>query len=104
MGRHAERGRALTGTRERADVPILLIVVVVIAAAVVGALISPVPLAHIQLAAEDIGHLGGIPITNTMLAGWVTTLVVVLLFWRGMSSPQMVPGGLQNFVEFATEF
>src|SRR5439155_1594066 len=39
-----------------------------------------------------------------MPAGWVTTLVVVFLFWRGMSSPQMVPSGLQNFVEFATEF
>src|SRR5262249_40567842 len=38
------------------------------------------------------------------LAGWVVTLLVLFLFWRAASSAKMVPSGLQNFIELATEF
>lgn len=82
----------------------LLIVVVALVLIVAGAMIAPVKLGHIQLAAEPIGHLGGFAVTNTMIAGWLSTLVVLFLFWRGTTGQQLVPRGIQNFAEFVAEF
>jgi len=81
----------------------LLIAVVVVAAIIAGALLAPVPLAHIQLAAEPIGHIGGFTVTNSILAGWISTVVLIVVFYAATSNAQMVPSGLQNFVEYATE-
>jgi F-type H+-transporting ATPase subunit a len=81
----------------------LLIAVVVVAAIIVGALVAPVPLAHIQLAAEPIAHIGGFTITNSILAGWISTIVLIVIFYAATNNAQMVPTGLQNFVEYATE-
>jgi F-type H+-transporting ATPase subunit a len=82
----------------------MLIAVGVIVAILAGALIAPVKLPHVQLPAEPIGHLGPITITNTMLTGWISSLVVLGLFWAGTSGSKLVPGGVQNFVELISEF
>src|SRR5207253_8373200 len=50
------------------------------------------------------GAIGAFVITNSILAGWISTVLLLVLFWRATSSAQMVPSGLQNFVEYATEF
>ena len=56
---------------------------------------------HPQLPAEH--PFPGLPITNTMLAAWVSMLVVFSLFFIGTRRMKLVPGGLQNLVEFIYE-
>jgi F-type H+-transporting ATPase subunit a len=82
----------------------ILILVGAIVVTLVGALLFPVKLPHVQLPAEPIFHLGSFAVTNTMFTGWIASLIVLWLFWAGTRSAQMVPSGMQNFVEFITEF
>jgi F-type H+-transporting ATPase subunit a len=82
----------------------ILIVVGAILLIAVGMLVFPVKLAHIQLPAEPIFHAGSIPVTNTMLAGWVASIFLLVLFWRGTANASLVPRGVQNLVEYAVEF
>ena len=57
---------------------------------------------HFELAAGR--PLGSLPVTNTMLASWLTCLVVILVFHRATRNTQLVPRGLQNVVEYICEF
>ena len=82
----------------------LLIAALAIAGIVAGALLFPVKLPHIQLPAEPVAGVGSFPITNTMIAGWISTIIIVILFWRGTAVMRLVPSGVQNFVEMLTEF
>lgn len=59
---------------------------------------------HISLAAERLGELWGIPITNALLAGWIVTIflvVVAVLVGRKVS---LVPGKVQNLFEIVFDF
>ncbi|MDO8498413.1 MAG: F0F1 ATP synthase subunit A [bacterium] len=58
---------------------------------------------EIQLAAETIGHLGPIPLTNSMLVTFVTTILLSAVAIFATRSVQVVPAGLQNVFEFAIE-
>lgn len=68
-----------------------------------GAIFFPVGKPHVQLPAEKIGELAGIPITNTMTAAWATIIVLSLLFFFATRKMQMVPGRLQCLAEAAIE-
>jgi len=52
-------------------------------------------------AAEHPFH--GLPITNTMLAAWITILVLFGLFFAGTRKMKLVPTGLQSFLEIVVE-
>ncbi len=59
---------------------------------------------HISLAAERLGTLWGIPITNTLVAEWtVMILLMVTAFFVGRN-PRLIPGKVQNFFELLLEF
>jgi F-type H+-transporting ATPase subunit a len=45
-----------------------------------------------------------LPITNTLLASWLTCLAVIAVFFRATRSIELVPRGLQNLVEYICEF
>jgi F-type H+-transporting ATPase subunit a len=45
----------------------------------------------------------GLPITNTMLAAWITILVLFGLFFAGTRKMKLVPTGLQSFLEIVVE-
>lgn len=62
-----------------------------------------VPTPHIALAAEPIIDLGGFVITNTILAAWVTIIILALFFRAATSNPQLIPSGIQNFAEAIIE-
>ncbi len=76
-----------------------------VGAAIVGR--EPVPLLatgppHIDL---EPGHpFGTSPITNTLLASWVSGAVLIALFWLATRRIQVVPTGLQNAAEYIFEF
>lgn len=59
---------------------------------------------HVILPAEGVVHLSFFTITNTLLASWLTIIVLVLFFYfctRKMSTNR--PGKLQVFAEFVVE-
>lgn len=58
---------------------------------------------HVELAAPKVLTLGGLGISNTILSSWLTTLVLVLLLAGGMRAGKLIPGGLQNVVEWMME-
>lgn len=58
----------------------------------------------IVLASEVIGHIGVLPVTNTLLVTWATTLILVVISIAATRKMQLVPSGLQNFMEAVVEF
>lgn len=58
---------------------------------------------NIELKAETVAHLGGFPVTNTLLTSWLTLVVLVvvsLLFFR---SYRLLPSRTQQFLEMIVE-
>jgi F-type H+-transporting ATPase subunit a len=50
-----------------------------------------------------IGHLGPLPITNSMIVTWVVALGLIAFARVAMKSPKPVPDGAQNFWEWMVE-
>ena len=59
---------------------------------------------EISLAAEKIGHLLGLPISNSMLMTWLAGLLLIALSFAATRNLSIVPRGIQNFFEFVIEF
>ena len=78
--------------------------VVVLVLALLGlSFVFRAPLAHIQLPGEHLFDLFGIPITNTMVAAYTASLVLLLLAWLSTRNMQLVPRGMQNVFEWVIE-
>lgn len=59
---------------------------------------------HVTLAAETIGHIFDLPVTNTLLVTWVTTTVLSLFAFAATRKMALVPTSyLQNFAEVVIE-
>jgi F-type H+-transporting ATPase subunit a len=77
----------------------------------IGAAISPwklpehltVPKPNVVLPAEAIAHVGSFSITNTLIASWLTILVLAILFYLATRKMQMIPGKLQALAEVIVE-
>ena len=97
--------------------PVLIIVVIVaLALFVIGFLAGPlgksiigdvglpswlsVPSPEPHLPAPVLFHVFGLPITNTMLAGWFTVIFLVLVSWLVTRRMKVVPGRVQAAFEF----
>lgn len=63
--------------------------------------IFDVSIPHVELAAGK--PFPNLPITNTMIAGWITILVLFGLFFAATRKMKLIPTGLQNLVEFLCE-
>ncbi len=81
----------------------LLIVVALLALAANFFNPFEMPSPEIALAAEHVFDIFGFPITNTILATWVTMLVLVIVSFLATRDMKMVPSGLQNVVEMVFE-
>ncbi len=62
-----------------------------------------VPQPHVKLPAEEIVHVGDFSITNTLIASWLTMLVLAVLFYFCTRKMQAVPGRLQALAEIIVE-
>lgn len=58
---------------------------------------------HISIAAETVTHFLGIPITNSLIASLLTTVVLVTIGYLASRNLKEVPRGLQNVLEYAIE-
>jgi len=65
--------------------------------------IPKVVLPGIIIRAETVLHLFGFPITNTLLATWLTMLVLILGSWAITRRMKQVPGRLQGLLEMLIE-
>ena len=54
---------------------------------------------HPELPAHVIFHILGFPITNSILATWVTIVIVVAIFWAIARRSKLIPGRLQTILE-----
>ena len=63
-------------------------------------------LGHITLAPEVIFTIPGInlPVTNTLLCTWISILILVAIFFAATRRNDVIPRGVQNFVEWIVEF
>ena len=69
---------------------------------------------HVVLPAEALWSIGGqvkdgtavsgFGITNTMIAAWISIIVLGLIFYFATRKMKLVPKGLQNLVEWLVEF
>jgi F-type H+-transporting ATPase subunit a len=62
-----------------------------------------VVLPEISIAAEPVLTIGGFTITNTLLATWVTMIVLILVSWLTTRRLKMVPGRWQSAFEALLE-
>lgn len=58
---------------------------------------------HVQLPSERIFEVAGFPITNTLIASWLTIIVLVIFFFICTRRMQLIPGRLQNLAELIVE-
>ena len=54
----------------------------------------------VSLPSEAVFHIGGFPVTNTLISAWFTIVVLVVFLWLAMRKASVVPGRLQSFVEW----
>jgi F-type H+-transporting ATPase subunit a len=96
----------------------IFVAIVLLALVVFGFLIGPIGSAifhtqapsflavskpEVQLPSEGIFHISAFTITNTIIASWLTIIVLFLLFFFATRKMKLIPGGFQNFAEFIVE-
>lgn len=62
-----------------------------------------VPKPHVQLPSEGIFHVANFTITNTLIASWLTILVLSGLFYACTRRMKLIPGRAQNLAEVIVE-
>ena len=58
---------------------------------------------HISLAAEKIGYIFGIPVTNSILMTWLTMLVLIIFSILATRKISIVPGFIQSIAEIVLD-
>lgn len=64
----------------------------------------PTPKPEISLQAETVGLVAGFPVSNALIATWITMAILILIALRIRGRSSDVPSGLQNLIEFALEW
>jgi len=97
---------------------IVLSLVIILALFVVGFVFGPlghsffgiqvpsfmaVPKPHVELASEGVLEVAGFSITNTLIASWLTVIVLAIVFYVCTRKMKLIPGRLQNLAEMAVE-
>jgi F-type H+-transporting ATPase subunit a len=60
-------------------------------------------LIEIKIQPDPLFNIGPIVVTNTLLCTWISIVVLVLLFYFGSRRRDMIPRGMQNFMEWVVE-
>jgi F-type H+-transporting ATPase subunit a len=62
-----------------------------------------VPKPHVTLPSEGVFEVAGFTITNTLIAAWLSIIVLAVLFYVCTRKMKLIPGRLQNLAEMAVE-
>jgi F-type H+-transporting ATPase subunit a len=62
-----------------------------------------VPKPKVELPSEGILHISGFTITNTLIASWLTIIVLVISFYFCTRKMKLIPGRLQSLAELIVE-
>lgn len=57
----------------------------------------------IQVPLEPVFYIGTFPVYNAVLVSVISAALVLLIFWMAARKPKLIPGPLQNFVEWVFE-
>ena len=82
----------------------LIIGVLVLAAIAAGFFVARGPEPHIVIPGDELWTVGPLTITSTLMASWLTMIVLIVgavLLTRGMT---LIPSGGQNFIEGVIAF
>lgn len=58
---------------------------------------------HVSIAPEVIKTIAGIPVTNTLIASFITTIVLISISYLSTRGLSKIPHGLQNLLEIIIE-
>jgi F-type H+-transporting ATPase subunit a len=58
---------------------------------------------HVELPSEGIFHVSAFTVTNTLIAAWLTIIVLGGLFYAATRKMKLIPDKLQNFAELIVE-
>jgi F-type H+-transporting ATPase subunit a len=58
---------------------------------------------HVELPSEGLFEVAGFSITNTLIASWLSIIVLVVVFYLCTRKMKLIPGRLQNLAEMAVE-
>lgn len=58
----------------------------------------------VQLPGEPLFSIGFLQVTNTLVSTWISMLVLVIFFWSVTHKLKIIPGRLQNALEFILEW
>jgi len=81
----------------------VIALVVVLGLIGIGLLFLKGPIAHIDPAAEWVFQAGPVRITNSIIAAWLTIILLAVLSVLATRRMQLVPRGLQNLLETIVE-
>ena len=62
-----------------------------------------VPKPQVELSSGVVSNVAGFSITNTLLASWLTVIVLAIVFYVCTRKMKLIPGRLQNLAEMAVE-
>jgi F-type H+-transporting ATPase subunit a len=62
-----------------------------------------VPKPQVELPSKVLFNVAGFPITNTVIASWLTVIVLAIVFYVCTRKMKLIPGKLQNLAEMAVE-
>jgi F-type H+-transporting ATPase subunit a len=60
-------------------------------------------LLEIKIQPDVLFYLGPIPVTNTLVGTWFSIISLLILFYLGSRRRDMIPRGMQNFVEWIVD-
>ncbi|MDD5288622.1 MAG: F0F1 ATP synthase subunit A [Dehalococcoidales bacterium] len=59
---------------------------------------------HVALPADVIFNIGPLPVTNTILATWVTMILLLIIGLTVTRKPKLIPGKIQSLMELVIEW
>lgn len=87
--------------KSRSALPIILAIGGLVL--IVLGIFFPVKLATVEIAPKVLFTVAGFPISNSFVTGWVSIIVLAVLFGLATRSMQLMPSGLQNLAEWIIE-
>jgi F-type H+-transporting ATPase subunit a len=92
-----------TPSQTSGGIPSVVLAILGLVMVIAGVIFVPHTLGKVEIAASPIAHVGGFAITNSLFTGWISLIILAVLFFLATRSMRLVPTGLQNVMETVIE-